>query len=404
MRKRKPGSMKNGLWRPVYKDKDGIKREQEEYWCKYYGSDGKPVRESTHETKYKPAAKYLQRCKTRVAGDLPASRDTLRSLLDLVIDNYKTKGKRSAKLAKARIQNHILKWDFFSSCKASEVTTERGRQYVKWRQSQPGKHSNGTINRELALIKFAFTLGHREESPRITFKPYMEMLPEAKPRQGFFEDTEFEKVVKLLPAHYRSFMWFLKITSWRIDEARNLTCDKVDLDRRWIHLGFSKNGEPRLFPLNIDELENLIINQIISADEIEKKNKIKVPYVFHMPDGRKIGDLRKAWTSACEKAGLQITERPRRNAAGDLILYARGPNKGKPKMVKTAVAIPHDLRRTGIRNFRRRGLMEEVSMKLSGHKTASVFKRYNIVDERDLIAAGETLNATVKVSGQSKAN
>jgi integrase len=52
----------------------------------------------------------------------------------------------------------------------------------------------------------------------------------------------------------------------------------------------------------------------------------------------------------------------------------------------------HDLRRSGARNLRRAGVDEHVIQRLGGWKTASMFKRHDIVDERDLAEAGERLS------------
>ena len=83
------------------------------------------------------------------------------------------------------------------------------------------------------------------------------------------------------------------------------------------------------------------------------------PYVFHR-SGRRLVRFDTAWDAACEAVGLPG------------LLF-------------------HDLRRSGARNYRRAGVGEDVIQRIGGWKTASMFKRYNIVDERDLADAGERL-------------
>jgi integrase len=78
--------------------------------------------------------------------------------------------------------------------------------------------------------------------------------------------------------------------------------------------------------------------------------------------GEQIQNFRRAWATACEAAGC-------------------------PGMMR------HDFRRTGTRNLVRSGIPERVAIAITGHKTRSVFERYNIVSEGDLQEAARKLAA-----------
>jgi integrase len=223
--------------------------------------------------------------------------------------------------------------------------------YVRERQREDA--ANGSINRELAALKRAFTLATR--AGKLNSAPYIPLLEENNSRRGFLDHGGFLTLREGLPKHLKDPVTFLYLSGWRVSEMRTLEWRDVDLAGCEVRLRpeVSKNKDGRVLPLRGELLE--IIER---AKEVRRPDCL---FVFHQA-GEPIGDFRKAWKTACKKAKLMGI-------------------------------IVHDLRRTAVRNMVRAGIPERVAMELSGHKTRRIFDRYNIVSNEDLAAATERLQS-----------
>jgi integrase len=173
------------------------------------------------------------------------------------------------------------------------------------------------------------------------------MLPEVNVRKGFVKDEQYAKLAaetEKAGLWLRAIFEVLYMYGWRKGEAiRQMRVRLVDLDQRTITIEDSKNGEGRTVKMTERVYE--LLRQCCEGKQPDD-------YVFTR-NGRPVKDFRRTW-----------------------------------KMVTTAAGVPglyvHDLRRTGARNLRRLGVAESVIMKVTGHKTPSVFRRYDIVDQADM--------------------
>jgi integrase len=182
------------------------------------------------------------------------------------------------------------------------------------------------------------------------------MLRENNVRKGFFEHWDFIKLREALPEHLRGFITFAYKTGWRLGEISELTWDRVDLKQGVVRLdpGDSKNNEPRSVVVDAEVLE--VLNR---PWKLRGKSRIILPFVFL--NGKRTDRIKqfgKSWKTACKDA-------------------------------KIGKRLFHDFRRSVVRNMVRAGVPERVAMTISGHKTRSVFERYNAVSEEDLRHAAQ---------------
>lgn len=348
------------IYRPKYKGRKSKQvRQSNIFWIKYY-RNGKAERENTHSADFTVAKRLLQSREGDVARGIPVSaklgRVKIDELTEDVVTNYKINRKKSLGDVERRLRLHII--PFFGGRRAISITTSTIERYILTRQEQGA--ANATTNRELAIVKRAYSLGVR--AGKILSKPYIAALKENNVRTGFFEEDQFQAVVKHLPLPLQRLMTFYFITGCRKQEGLTLQWRQIDFCTGTVLLdpGTTKNNEGRVFPFT-KELRELLEAQRADTDRIQREKKIVCPWVFHR-DGKPIKRYDGAWRSACRKAGL-----PGRHV--------------------------HDFRRSTVRRLEQAGVSRSVGMKLTGHKTESVYRRYAIVSKSDLEDATRRLDA-----------
>jgi integrase len=60
----------------------------------------------------------------------------------------------------------------------------------------------------------------------------------------------------------------------------------------------------------------------------------------------------------------------------------------------------HDFRRTAVRNLERAGVSRSDAMKMVGHKTESIYRRYAIADEKSMKEAASKLDQFYAIDQQ----
>ena len=347
-------------------------------WAAYY-FHGKEIRESTGETDPNKAERFLKHRMKQIGADQIGAkpfigpqqeRIKVSALLDALEADFRLRGKESPQF-RSHLK-HIR--DYFGGWRALEVTAEGVDKYIGERQ-ETGTAA-ATINRSTQLLAQAFSLA--VERKHLSTGPKIRHLSErGNARQGFFSDAEFHAVESCLPAYLRDFCRFGYLTGWRKGEISSLRWEDVDGDVIRLRGVNAKNGEGRSVVLGGALAE--LIERRKAARQVERGNAVMLStFIFHM-DGEPVGDFRKSWAAACVKARLSqfVCRNCKQPVSGHRCEQCNAETRYSGRLF-------HDLRRTAVRNMVRAAVPERVAMSISGHKTRSIFDRYNIVNEADL--------------------
>lgn len=360
--------LRGGIWHIRFRDKRGRSRSQS---TKLHSSPKNDI--LVHKKLIAFEVDLLR-------GKLPSQAVKIGALLDDVINDYVVNAKKSVELTKDRVKNHLR--PFFGELRADRFSAADWREYVTLRQAETDElyaASNGTINRERAILMRGFSLGR--QAGRVDAVPYIPRLKENPPPPLFITRNELESLCRHLPEYLGNATRFAFLTGWRLGEIRQLQWRHVSFEVGEIRLdeGTTKNGEGRVFPLTAELRALLSACQTASRtpDRAPRAGIVPregmptlTPFVFHY-QGRPIGWIYQSWDKAAKAIG------------------------------KPGLMFKH-MRNSAIVEMDRLGIPVKSIMALVGHKTIKMFLHYRRLDSRDLTVAKEMMERAQTVRSETK--
>jgi integrase len=230
-----------------------------------------------------------------------------------------------------------------------------------------------TVNRELACLKHMFNvarqglIGLKGGLPAANPMASVRLERERNERDRVLTADEFQRAYEAAPAWLQPMLLIAYHTGMRQGEIRSLRWDQVDLKTGTIRLKSTdtKTDEGRCIPLN----------QALTSVLKPATRYMRCPWVFINPA------LLEAWQGNPEAGD------PRYRTSSITHAFRRACRRAG-----VANATFHDLRHTFVTNMRRAGVDYFRIMAITGHKTMTVFKRYNTVDDRDLRQAMQQMD------------
>jgi integrase len=341
------------VYHPKFLDKKtGELRESPHWWIRYTVR-GKQVKESSGSEKLTVAERFLRRrLGERDAGILEptqvrAERITYEAMRDYLYADYEIRKYKSLHTRADDGTRYIgpvtALDDFFKQYRASNITTEALKEFIRKRQEQG--IGNAGINGSLRMLRKMFSLQVKERKFPRNLVPSFPMLPNPKSRRDFLTLEQHATLVKHLPEELRPLQIVGYDTGARRGELLKLTWDRVDLERGSLTFLDTKNGEDRVVPLGQQGLKTL-----------QEMKRTPVGPVFVRANGEPIKDFRRAWLKALKAAGL-----------------------GKHLF--------HGNRRSQAVNLMTAGVDEQTAMAITGHKDSDTFRGYRVLVEEAKRAA-----------------
>lgn len=221
-----------------------------------------------------------------------------------------------------------------------------------------------TRNRHLALLKHVFSFAVQEDWLEKNPCKRVKMEKENNARDRILTADEFDSLQAHSSPHLRAINLVAYHTGMRRGEILGLRWDRVDFKTGFVRLKAedTKTNEGRIIPMT-PELTALLRRKY-------KVRRLGEDHVF-LVGGKPPRSTKTAFNNACTRAGI------------------------------TGFRF-HDFRHTALSNMRRAGIDHLTIMKMSGHKTLEVFKRYNSFSEADLRESAKKLTLLLTLAHSAK--
>jgi integrase len=352
---RKRDNKQGGLFIEYRKDENGKSIPKSENWVGQYFVDGKRIRKSTG-TPVKAEAESILRgwMAASEKGEKPTPETQGLTYANLRADLLAYCAEKQHKSLKTKKDGTSYLFpltaldNFFDGRRVNDINRETASVFIASRRKAGA--SNSTINNSVRLLIRMFSLAR--DNKKLTNVPKFELL-KTKSRQGFLPPEQFQKLFDAMPTNLQPMLLLLYHSGVRVGEAERIEWTAVDLAAARITLleGETKNDASRILPLS-DSLVALL-------------SRVKHCEGRVFPSKRA---MQSAFPKACKAAGIE----------GLMV---------------------HDLRRSAVRNLMNAGVQQAVAMQISGHRDASVFQRYNIIDTTQTANAMERVQrlAPVKI-------
>jgi integrase len=329
--------------------KSGSVREKSgRFYVRWYDFEGERHEEAAGTDRRAAERLLQQRIGENAAGGKRVSKAgvdiTVKDCLEVALAEMRQRKLASYQISKWKVDSILV--PAVGWMRAASFGWKDAWKYIDSRRA--GEVKDSTINRELSLLRKAFKLAAGPNHQMIAAAPPLPTLDEGdNVRTGFLTPNEYDRVLAALPEYLRPLLCVAYNTGLRRGTLLSIRLDQVDLAAGliWISRTQVKNRQGQTVPIMAGAMRGYC-EMAVSANK---------RYLFER-DGRQIRDFRAAWSAACTAAEL--------------------PN-----------LLFHDLRRTSARDWVAAGASESATMAITGHKTRSMFDRYNIIQSATVLRA-----------------